>query len=204
VTPELIDMIRQTRNVDVLVHGWRHRSYSLSSEKKSEFPQSRSLPDMVEDAQRALAAMKFAFPDHCLPVLVPPWNSIGSSLLDQLHGIGYCGLSCRSSDAPTLLRPRQGLVQADRHLDPMKHNEDKGRLADVALMENRLGGQLQRGAPGPACIVSHHLDFTPETWAYVEELLSMLANHPAVSFVRARDIFFPDDSDSQIAAAFSQ
>jgi hypothetical protein len=67
VTPELIDMIRQTRNVDVLVHGWRHRSYSLSSEKKSEFPQSRSLPDMVEDAQRALAAMKSAFPDHCLP-----------------------------------------------------------------------------------------------------------------------------------------
>jgi hypothetical protein len=69
------------------------------------------------------------------------------------------------------------------------------QLANVALVENRLGAQLRDGAPGPVGIVSHHRGFGPETWAYLEELLSMLAHHPAVRFVRARDIFIPNDPE---------
>jgi hypothetical protein len=43
----------------------------------------------------------------------------------------------------------------------------------------------------PTGVLTHHLDFAPEAWSFLDEVLARTVAHPAVRWVDVREAFVP-------------
>ena len=79
-------LAQDVRWVRILQHGTDHVRRNGAGEKKTEFPASEPVADALQRLR--LARAQIAGP-VTLPVLVPPWNRVGSvALLGQLAAAG--------------------------------------------------------------------------------------------------------------------
>ena len=172
--------------VRVLQHGWSHANHAGPDEKKMELGAHRPLSAVTGELRGGLDRLSALFPETFLPVLVPPWNRIAETVSDALGEIGLAGPSTFGPAGP--VPARNG--QVNTHLDlahglkrgPLPRAEAFAKLAAEA--ERRLGGDAE-----PIGLLTHHLVHTDATWAVLEELLAMTANHPAVSWSAIAGLF---------------
>ena len=167
----------------VLVHGFAHTNHGPAGRKKTEFGPGRTPESARPELRQALERTLAAFGDAALPVFVPPWNRIHPELARRLPDFGYLGLSCFAGDGAA---PPE-LICADTHLDPVDWHGGRGLVSPEAL-----AGQLRRALAGDASrigLLTHHLAFDAELWAFTEALMAFLRRHPAVSLVSPDEVF---------------
>jgi peptidoglycan/xylan/chitin deacetylase (PgdA/CDA1 family) len=182
-TQDLADRLAAEPLVRVLQHGWSHCRHSPPGEKKMELGH-RPPTEILDELRRGRRLLEELFPERFLPVLVPPWNRIGEELRERLSETGLVRLS-RFGGAS----PRQ-LQEVDTHADiidwstrqALPRSEAYARLARE--VRKRLDGDTQ-----PIGILTHHLVHGEPAWELLEELLSRLRAHPAVSWPSAEALF---------------
>jgi len=191
-TARLVSFVTARPNLDVLVHGYAHVSFARDGEAKREFSGSRPLSDMTRDLGEAMALQKTAFGKRMLPVLVPPWNRISPRLLRELPNLGFRGLSTWKP-RPEHGRIR-GLLQVNAHLDPVNWRagrviKSEAQVASLLLRKLRWRRANPRRSLEPLGLLTHHEHWCAEKEQIVVTLLKVTRNHPAVSWLSAREVF---------------
>ena len=188
--------------VTLLQHGYAHRNHAPAGEKKAELGAHRRASAVLEELARGQARMtalfglgQFGSGSSGLgwaPVLVPPWNRIAEALVPALARLGFRGLSTYGARAAA--EPVPGLVQINSHVDIMRWAAPRGFLGTAAALD-LLAGHLrarrlgEADAAEPSGLLSHHGAHDEACWAFLDELLGRLAEHPAARFVAAEEAF---------------
>ncbi len=180
-----------------LQHGYRHLNHAGSDHKKAELGDHRPLPVICEELARGAALMAATFGDRALPVLVPPWNRIAPRVIAALPALGLSGLSTHEPRAAE--HPVPGLRQVNTHVDIMRWTAPRGFLGEaeaLGLLCGHLGAR--RKGPSeqqvvdpaePTGLLTHHLAHDTAAWGFLENLLPVLARHPAVRMLSPREVF---------------
>ena len=183
--------------VTLLQHGYAHRNHAPAAEKKAELGAHRPENKVLEELARGQARMTALFGSGQFglgwaPVLVPPWNRIAEGLVPEVGRLGFRGLSTYGARAAA--EPVPGLVQINSHVDIMRWDAPRGFLGAAEALD-LLAGHLrarrlgQADAAEPSGLLSHHGAHDEACWAFLDELLGRLAEHPAARFVAAEEAF---------------
>lgn len=178
-------------------HGFAHISHAPNGGRKWELGDHRPLATVLEELARGRARMDALFGAAWLPVLVPPWNRIAPEVVAQLGTLGYIGLSAATPRPAPFAAP--GVFQVNAHVDIMRWSDPRGFLGAGQALK-RLIGFLRARRTGeadpaePTGLLTHHLAHDEEAWRFLDQLLTALNRHPAVSFVHPRAAFTPPDA----------
>jgi hypothetical protein len=199
LTPAVTEAIRATpTSVVVLQHGFAHANYETqiqSGERKvrpAEYGIARPAQAASKEMLEGLACLKGAFGDRFLPVFVPPWNRIASTVLTTLPHLGYRGVSAFGPRHCAEPVPR--LFQVNCHADPILWREGR-RFAGAGATLERLRAHLVARRSGQADphettgILTHHREMDHVFWSFLQELFSNLRTHPAVRFPPLTSLF---------------
>ncbi len=195
--------------VTLLQHGYAHRNHAPAAEKKVELGVDRRASAVLEELARGQARMTALFGLGSsglgwVPVLVPPWNRIAEGLVPELARLGFRGLSTYGARAAA--EPVPGLVQINSHVDIMRWKVPRGFLGAAEALD-LLAGHLrarrlgEADAAEPSGLLSHHRAHDEACWAFLDELLGRLAEHPAARFVAADEAFAAEPAASRNPAA---
>jgi predicted glycosyltransferase len=178
--PSLSHRLAEEPLASVLVHGWAHVNHAPAPEKKAEFGDHRPLATMKVEGGQALERVLSAFGPKALPVFVPPWNRIASSVVAALPEIGYRGLS--TFNDRTSCMAAAGLAQVNTHVDPIDWRGHRGLVepqrlvaAIADLIERRLTGRADPREP--IGILTHHLAHAEQVWSFCDSLFERLARN---------------------------
>jgi hypothetical protein len=180
-------------HVAVLQHGWQHLNHSGSG-KKSEFPAERASAEAAWDLAAGRMRLTELFGTRALPVLVPPWNRFGDSLLGLLDSCGIAGIS--RAGPRTAAQPTLGLVEVNIQVDLVDWTGGRGFIGEAAALRG-LVGHLQARRHGAVCadeptgILTHHLVQDEATDAFLDRLVAVSVSHRAVRWLDACEIFAP-------------
>lgn len=171
----------------VLQHGGDHRNHSPAKRPAGEFVEGRSPAEVQAQLERGRERLETMFGERFLPVLVPPFGRLAKELLPSVHASGLRRVSLG-------VGPRPGLWQTwEVHLDVVDWTAMSAvsvsklvRRCVVALRLRRLG-VIRREAP--IGVLTHHGSHSREAWALTRELLTRLAESPAVSFRSPPELF---------------
>ncbi len=167
-------------------HGWAHADHADrdAGQKAAEFGANRPAGESLADLQRGFKRMRTLFGDHFVPVLTPPWNRISDEVIARRGEAGLTGLSLfgPNADGPPLV---------NTHVDVIAWKKDRkfiGRARAYYLLVEELDRRL-KGSAEPLGLLTHHLVHDRETWAFLEELLTDLVDHPSVEWPEPRALF---------------
>ncbi len=188
---ELATLLSSCGPVNVLQHGIDHANRADPDRKKQELVARQ---DWVwrRDLLAARDTLEGLFTDTALPVLVPPWNRIDPEIIAALEELGYLGLSCfgprRSPDAG------ENVWVVNTHVDLVNWRDGR-RFAGEGAVVDQMVAHLQARREGradsaePTGLLSHHLVHGDDCFAFVEQLLALLDEHPAVTWLSAERVF---------------
>lgn len=184
----LADRLVQETQVAVLQHGYAHVNHAPAGAKKCELTDARLLAQTL--AELAAGRARLTAWAGFLPVLVPPWNRIAPTLVEQLPAHGYRGLS---GFGPRAVTPA-ALLSANTHIDPIAWRGDRGFIglepalgAAVAELEGRRTRRLD--PTEPTGLLTHHAAHVESVWSFVAEFLTHTRKHPAARWLSARELF---------------
>jgi hypothetical protein len=180
--PPVQAAIAASARATVLQHGYAHASHAAPGGKPIELG-GRTPGAILAELDRGRAALSDAFGAIFLAVLVPPWNRVEPALIARLGALGFRGLSTfgRRPDDPS---PR--LHQVNTHLDPIDWRGSRLFIGEQAALE-RLCAALDPAEP--VGILSHHLVMDEDGWRFLDQLLGVLAQHPAARLCTAGELF---------------
>jgi hypothetical protein len=181
--------------VMVAVHGWAHANHAAPGEKKSEFPDSRRLEDMLADAGRGITRLRRLFDGRLVPVFVPPWNRMAAGLGASLASLGYRGVS--TFGARRAARRHPALVTANCHVDPIDWRGTRGFAGLDAVIDQAVRHLRDRrlGAVDPSeptGLMTHHRAADSETAGFTASFLTRTSAHPAARWLTAIAVFQGD------------
>ncbi len=189
----LVSRVRSLDAVAVLQHGFSHENHAPPGEKKMELGMHR--PSAVIDLELATGfkALGDAFGEQFLPVLVPPWNRIATSL--SAAGLAHLGFAGLSAFGPRLERQAAaGLRVVNTHVDIIDWKKGKTFVgapraveAIVAHLKGRRLGHFDSSEP--TGLLTHHLVHDAHCRKFLAQLLGALDEHPAAKWLRAEAVF---------------
>ncbi|MEC5289681.1 polysaccharide deacetylase family protein [Aurantimonas sp. C2-6-R+9] len=178
--------------VRVLQHGFAHQNHAAAGERAVECGGDRPATAVLDELAVGRARLVAAFGSRFCPVMVPPWNRIEPAIAMALPGHGFVAVSVFG---PRSANPAgAGSFAVNAHLDLLTWKggarfagRDKLlRLCAERLADRRCG---QIDPDEPFGLLTHHLDHDAETWAFLDEILGLLAAHPAVCWTEAGALF---------------
>ena len=189
-TEGLAARVARAQNIDILQHGWSHSNLAPLGEKKCELhDDAQGIETRLVEGQNRLGNL---FGERLLPVLVPPWNRIGDTLLARLPSLGYAGVSTFKPRSAQFAAQR--LVQVNTHWDPIAWKSGGG-LRDPDVLISELAAYAEALPAGsadhrePFGLLTHHLVHDGWTWRLLDDVLRILAKHEAVRIIGARKAF---------------
>jgi hypothetical protein len=195
--PALIDdpaakAIADDAGATVLQHGYAHHNHAMASERKAELSDSRDPNIVMDELVRGWQRLESLFGDRAVPVLVPPWNRIGYSLVPRLGNAGYCGLSTYGPRPRRLAGP--GVVLVNTHIDLIDWRGHRSFVGDDNALELAVAHLTARrlnnnGDDEPTGLLSHHLAHDEACWDFIATLAAATRAHPAADWLDARTIF---------------
>lgn len=183
-------LAQDARWVRILQHGADHTRRNGAGEKKTEFAASEPLADALQRLRQGFE--QIAGP-VTLPVLVPPWNRIGSpDLPGRLAAAGYRGLSRFGPRAAAASIP--ALVQVNTHVDIIDWRGSRGfvgeepalRAATAHLQARREGRADPAEATG---WLTHHLVHDEASWRFLALLFERTRSRSPVVWQGADTLF---------------
>lgn len=189
--PALARRLERHPQVAVLQHGFAHRNHALPAARKIELGGARPQAVIERELRLGRERLLQLFGERLLPVLVPPWNRLGESLLPDLAALGFAGLS---TYGPRARASTHGLTQVNCHLDLIDWPGNRRFLGEAAALELLTGHLAARregraDAEEPSGILSHHLDHDSATSDFLARLLAFLARQPAARFPAVAEVF---------------
>lgn len=170
-------------------HGWDHVNHAPPEQPGSEFGAARDPAAAEADLVRGRERMRALFGARCMPVLVPPWNSLAPALAARLPALGLAGVSQYPSEPRAAI---DGLLRIDTHLDIVDWRSGGGVRAPAALID-RLVAFLQMRRCGqlgePIGVLSHHRVMAEGSWRFIERLLAVTAEFSCVRWLHPHDVF---------------
>jgi hypothetical protein len=190
--PELVDFLQDDSLTCVFQHGFAHANHATPGQRKLELGGTQTLEKSITDLQQGYQVLDEHFSDRFKPVLVPPWNRIDDRLVACLADIGFTGIStmkvCRNA------YPAPGLRQVNTHLDPVNWRHQGGFIGAypaIAILVQHLIAKRTgyRDRNEPTGILTHHLAQNEAVWRFLKDLLQLLSDHPAVTWLDASSIW---------------
>ncbi|HEX6959074.1 MAG TPA: polysaccharide deacetylase family protein [Ferrovibrio sp.] len=185
LAPSLVDLVAAANGITAAQHGFSHANHAPATEKKSEFPASRSLDERLRDLRTGQAILRQRLGEKFQPVLVPPWNRFAPDLLGTLPSLGFSAIS-----AFQLRRQywaAEGLAQLNTHMDPVDWrggDSDLGcRMALMAAIQALTAIRTGLAHLQPVGLLTHHLRHDSAGWDFIETFLRRIAAHPAARWV---------------------
>lgn len=183
--PSLAPWLESVR-VEVLQHGWLHRSHSTSGEKKAELGRHRRLGLMMAELSQGLGELRELAGDRCLAVLVPPWNRIVPTLIPKLPDVGFRGLSAFGPRNTVESVP--GLAQSNCHVDVVDWRGGRGFVGHERAIASVVAHLATRRARSvdpaePTGLLTHHAVHEESTWTFVARFLEYTRRHPAARWL---------------------
>jgi len=171
----LVETIARSPMATVLQHGYAHRNYAPSEERKMELGRHRDADATIAELARGRDGLQQAFGDRFVAILVPPWNRIDTTIVARLTETGLRGLS--TLGPRTARRPAPGLVQCNVHVDVIAWQRNRAFIGVDAAIDRVLTHLKARREGGadpeePTGLLTHHLDMTDLGWEFVVELVA--------------------------------
>jgi hypothetical protein len=184
--PALARRLDGERHLHPLIHGWSHANHAPASEKKQELGHHRPPDAVLGDLTMGFAKLSGLYGRRLVPMLVPPWNRVDASLLDDLPALGFTGLSAFGHK----LASRPGLIVANAHIDIIDSRagnacRDHGVL--VASLAKELAEARAQGGR-PVGILSHHLVSDEEAFRFLRDLFTAAAQSGTVRWRSPQEI----------------
>jgi hypothetical protein len=188
----LPNFIQGQSHFSVLQHGYSHTSHATKGVKKIELGGERSLDSIETELSLGHQILTHAFPEHFVPVVVPPWNRIEPRTYKILQTVGLTGISIVRARKSTYVVP--GLLQVNTHLDPISWRHGRGFIGSqiaIALLHQHLylRRTTDRCRDEPTGLLTHHLDQNDMVWRFCRSLFKHLNQHPAVHWLSAQQIW---------------
>jgi len=180
VKPDLSDVVNRLPDVSVLQHGYSHTNYASPSEKKMELGLHRNTDEVISELRAGFICLENF--SARLPVLVPPWNRIESTILSQLRDIGYKGVSTMNSRETTYAAP--GLIRINAHVDIVDWHGSRGFIGLSGALDQFIKHLSERrmglvSSDEPTGLLTHHLVHDRDCWKFLESLLTFLMQNNA-------------------------
>ncbi len=176
-------IIAGAAQITVLQHGYAHINHAGEGKKSIELG-GRQPGEILAELRRGLGILEDAFGSAFLPVLVPPWNRIDEAIFPSLRANGYCGLSVYGPRQAVEIAPGVGLVNT--HLDPVDWRGTRGFLGEETVLDRLIDAV---SADEPIGLLSHHLALDESGWTFLDELFTVLGQHPAARLCPAPYLF---------------
>jgi len=153
-------------------HGLGHRNHEAEG-RKCEFGPSRSVGVQRLDIVRGRRLLSELLGPDLDPIFTPPWNRCTPDTGVCLAELGLV-LSRDATAAPLGIA---GLREVSVSVDWF------ARRKGERIAREELGARIAArvGEPGPVGIMFHHAVMEQEDMSGAEELVALLADHPAVS-----------------------
>lgn len=174
VTPSLVRRLRSTARATgarLHQHGFSHTNHEVEG-RKCEFGSARAGAVQAAEIADGRSLLLATFGELVDPVFTPPWNRCRPETGDALVAAGFEVLS-RDVTAPRL--DRSDLVEVAVTVDWF------GRRKGVPLTHADLAAKIaaQVGAGHPVGVMLHHAVTDDDELDLVDELLGLVAAHPA-------------------------
>lgn len=191
---ELVQVVERASRLWVLQHGYAHINHAPSGAGAWELGLHRPTSTVLDELRAGMITLQRLFGDRFVPVVVPPWNKMDSQLLPYLPVMGYLGVSASYKKHRPV--PPEGLRVADAQCDVLKWK--KGEVARFAGAEKSMANLVAHikdkrlglvDEAEPTCILSHHLEMDEDAWNFMDDLLSVLNEHPAAQWMTPADIW---------------
>lgn len=193
----LADALAGCDEATIVQHGYAHCNHAVPGERSAELGDGPDLQARVDELRRGRERLASTFGVRFAPILVPPWNRAGDTLLRHLAPAGFVGLSRFGPRATREAAP--GLPQVNTHVDPIAWRRDRRFIgADEALgrLVAHLRGRREStcDANEPTGVLTHHLAFDDAAWDFVDGLLKATRAHAAVAWLDVRHAFAVPES----------
>jgi len=175
-------------------HGYAHRNHAPPGEPAVEIGGERPLAAILAELQAGFDRLRELFGPRFEPILAAPWNRISQTVVPELPGAGYHGLSTFGPREARQSVP--GLVAVNTHVDPLRWR-DGARFGGTERVLGQLIGELRerRTRPvdrdEPLGLLTHHRDHDEPAWAFLEALFRVTGEHPAARWLAATEPFAP-------------
>lgn len=188
----LVAIVAQRTDCSVLQHGYAHRNHAASGERARELGGARPFTTIADELVQGSAVLRDSFGDRLVEAIVPPWNRIDRAVVERLPALGFAGLSTfgpRTASAPV-----SGLAQCNTHVDPIAWRTGRmfiGADACVQRLVEHLAARREGrvDATEPTGLLTHHLVFGDDAWAFVARLCALTRAHPAAMWLAASVLF---------------
>jgi len=157
---------------EVAVHGWSHHNHAPATEKKQELGAHRPVDIVLGELGAGFDKLAALHKPRFVPMLVPPWNRIGTAVVSGLPDLGFKALSVFGAEKSGPLH------LLNTHVDLMDWHGTRGGR-DHGVLATELAARLklvfeQGGATG---FLTHHLVHDEQAWLFLETLLALTKNH---------------------------
>lgn len=189
-TDALARRIAGIADISVAAHGWAHRNHAPPEEKKQELGAHRRHAVILDELRRGVERLQTLFPEHFVPMLVPPWNRIDPALLQRLPEIGFSVLSVFGPEKPS------PFPLANTHVDVMDWRGTRGCrdhrliIGDIIERMRQVCGDIEgrEDQSGRTVgLLTHHLVHDQAVWDFLEMLFTVTAGHTGCRWRQASD-----------------
>jgi hypothetical protein len=171
-------------------HGWRHVNWQRSG-KKSEFGEQRPFEKQWKDIWQGRQKMEELFGDHFTPIFTPPWNRLSPLTVKIVQQLNFRGVSL-AGPFPRGVRPPTGLTNLRIQID--LHTR-KGREPDQDYQDLLDEITTLMTKKEPVGIMVHHHRMSLHAFEFLQELLTLLNDHPQVRLKGFREILETKDAE---------
>ena len=185
LSDDVAALIERQETIHVAQHGWLHADHSRPGEKRIELGGTASLERLRDQLSEGRCRLLRAFAGKMLPVLVPPWNRIHTSLVSELPALGYAGISTFGADR---VGRSHDLVHVNPLIDPIAWRTDRS-FATLSGLVDRLIPLIASARSGSIGLLTHHLDMDEAAFEVIESLFSVARRHSRARWPSPEELF---------------
>jgi hypothetical protein len=170
--PSFGPAVRKAAHVTVAVHGYSHRNHAPPGRPHCELCPDRPVSVIIDELRSGRDKLMDICDGRVSELLVPPWNHIGDQVAEASLELGFKGISAHGWGRMTEELPR-----INTHVDPVIWSKARAlhTLDDILEQTAHQLDTAKRLGFSFIGIVSHHQEYTDESWSTFENLLQAVS-----------------------------
>ena len=170
--PSFGPAVRKAAHVNVAVHGYTHRNHAPPGRPHCELCPDRPISVIIDELRSGRDKLMDICDGRISELLVPPWNLIGDQVAEASLELGFKGISAHGWGRMT-----EGLPRINTHVDPIIWSKARTfhTLDDIFEQTAHQLDTAKRLGFSFIGIVSHHQEYTDESWSAFENLMRVMS-----------------------------
>ena len=186
---ELASAVNAVSHVKAAQHGYAHINHAERGKGLGawELGLHRGEQVVLDELDHGRLLLETLFEDNFMPVIVPPWNRMDAALLEPVAVRGFTGVSWFGPRDTSMQSKNFSVINS--HCDPIRWKTGakfKGELKTISQLVEHLHARRigTVDATEPTGYLTHHIDMSNDSWAFSEQLVQHINNHPAACWCR--------------------